>query len=83
MGDKEKKWDPIRVANPGDEDKLKEKCKDPAFVAMCLEQFQLWRRGKGEYSFSEDPENDSPMPLCPRSLSIVEDAAIEMLGRVQ
>lgn len=55
------------------------KCEDPRFVAQCLAENLAWRRGQGRYKFSSDPKKNKPMPLCPRALSIVEEAAIRFL----
>ena len=55
------------------------KCEDPRFVAQCLAENLAWRRGQGRYKFSADPKKNKPMPLCPRALSIVEEAAIQFL----
>ena len=55
------------------------KCEDPHFVAQCLAENLAWRRGQGRYKFSADPKKNKPMPLCPRALSIVEEAAIRFL----
>lgn len=55
------------------------KCEDPRFVAQCLAENLAWRRGQGRYKFSEDPKKNESMPLCPRALSIVEEAAIRFL----
>ena len=55
------------------------KCEDPRFVAQCLAENLAWRRGQGRYTFSADPKENEPMPLCPQALSIVEEAAIRFL----
>ena len=55
------------------------KCEDPHFVAQCLAENLAWRRGQGRYKFNADPKENEPMPLCPRALSIVEEAAIRFL----
>lgn len=55
------------------------KCDDPRFVATCLTEQLMWRRGDGRYKFSDDPKKNAPMPFCPQALSIVEEAAIRFL----
>lgn len=53
-----------------------EKCKDPKYVARCIAENLKWRRGEGPYAFSEDPKKNAKIPLCPKALSLVEEAAI-------
>lgn len=62
-------------------DEFAEKCKDPKFVAECLREYQMWRKGKGKYGYDGDPEEYVPVqpPFCAEALSIVEDAAIEII----
>ena len=76
-------WEPIEfiAGERGELDAqmFTSKCEDPRFVAQCLAENLAWRRGHGRYRFSADPKKNKPMPLCPRALSIVEDAAIRFL----
>ena len=78
-----KKWHPIvfreGVYSVADSDRFSKKCDDPRFVAKCLAQHQKWRKGEGEYKFNEDPKKNAEPPLCPKALTIVEDAAIRLL----
>jgi len=65
------------------EDVFKEKCNDPRFVVECLRKYQRWRKGTGEYSFGGDPDSYVPqeLPFSGRELSIVEDAAINIIEK--
>ena len=62
--------------------RFKDRCEKPDFVCECLRKYQRWRKGVGEYECSGDPEREMPPPFSPEALSIVEDAAIEMLERL-
>jgi hypothetical protein len=69
----------IEFKSAADRDAFKERCKSPRFVAECLKKYQMWRKGIGEYSYSENPERSRPFPFSAEALSVVEDSAIEIL----
>lgn len=79
-----RRWKPV-VFREGpygvvDSDRFASKCAgSPKFVATCLAQHQKWRKSEGEYVFHEDPKENADPPLCPKALTIVEDAAIRFL----
>lgn len=77
------KWAPVvfRSGADGvvDARKFRAKCQRPKFVADCLARYRSWRRGEGEYEFSEIPAGNAPQPFCPRALSIIEEEAVRML----
>lgn len=87
-GKNTKKWKPI-VFREGpyaaiDCERFASKCSgNPKFVAKCLAQHQKWRKSEGEYKFHEDPEENSDPPLCPKALTIIEDAAIHFLMEIE
>lgn len=73
-------WKPIEFRK-GEHEALdrqifRKKCKDPKFVARCIEENLKWRRGEGPYAFNADPKKNARMPLCPQALSLIEEAAI-------
>jgi hypothetical protein len=55
------------------------KCTDVKFVIECLERYQRYRRGVGEYQWNADPEKNLKMPFCPAALTIIENSAIKYL----
>lgn len=71
----------IEFESEKDELEFAEKCKSPKFVIDCLKKHLRWRKGIGEYDWS-DPEDRRPIPFCARALSIVEESAIEMLETI-
>lgn len=81
--EKTRKWKPIvfreGIYAVADADRFAARCDDPKFVAKCLAQHQKWRKSEGEYVFHEDPKENAAPPLCPKALTIVEDAAIRFL----
>lgn len=62
-----------------DEAEFRKKCNSPRFVSMCIETYNRYRRGVGEYEFHEEPEKNLPAPMCPKALGIVLDSAAGML----
>lgn len=78
-------WKPIEFRNGSegvaDAAMFGQMCRDsPKFVADCLCQYQMWRKGEGEYKeYETDPTRNAPPPMCPKALTIVEEAAIQML----
>lgn len=60
--------------------KFKRRLANPKFVIECLEKHRRWRKGKGEYEYSGDPEKERPIPYSAEALSMIEDSAIRMLG---
>lgn len=84
MSRKKTAWKPVefRAGADGvsDAGRFRDKCEgSPKFVASCLSQYQMWRKGEGEYEFGNDPSKNAPPPLCPKALTIVEETAIQML----
>ena len=60
--------------------KFKRRLTNPKFVIECLEKHRRWRKGKGEYEYSGDPEKERPIPYSAEALSMIEDSAIRMIG---
>ena len=73
----------VEFSSPEDEGRFVLACEDPAFVIKCLEKYQRYRKGVGEFAFNEDPSKIAPPPFCARALTIVEDAAIRHLKVLQ
>lgn len=73
----------VEFGSPEEESGFDRSCNDPAFVIKCLEKYQRYRKGVGEFSFNEDPSKIAPPPFCARALTIVEDAAIRHLKVLQ
>ena len=44
-----------------------------------LAKFQRWRRGEGEFAWSDDPAKHKPMPYTPKKIGVAIDTAMEAL----
>lgn len=51
-------------------------------LANDLGEYQQWRRGEGKYAFSENPEENLPMPFTPSELTAIMNATINILYAV-
>lgn len=57
-----------------------EKCEDPEFLLKCMKKYERWRKGVGEYGWT-DPKDRLPIPFCAQALSLVIDSAIYIVER--
>ena len=57
-----------------------EKCDDAEFLLSCLQKYERWRKGIGEYEWT-DPKDRLPIPFCAQALSVVIDSAIDVVER--
>jgi len=48
-------------------------------LANALRMYNRWRRGEGEFQWSEDPNKNKPCPCSPTSLGLLFDAAAKAL----
>ena len=49
-------------------------------LSLALRRYNRWRRGTGEFSWSDDPLKRRPQPYCPETCGyIIDRAAKEVL----